>query len=89
MENKKPWYLRKKFLYFICIVTPPIGYIVLVTNLKKFKQEEKINYLTISTIMTAIWVLKFLPKNIELYVWCLILAIIIGNFILKHFKRKK
>ena len=87
--DKSPWYLRKKFLYCICILTPPIGYIVLVTNLKKFKYEEKINLLTLSTIMMSIWVLKFLPKNIELYVWCFILAIMIGNSILRRFKGGK
>ncbi|KAB7668741.1 hypothetical protein F9279_13005 [Bacillus sp. B1-b2] len=89
MKKQKPWYLRKKFLYFICIITPPIGYIVLVTNLRKINQKEKINLLTVSTILTAIWVLKFLPKNIELYIWGFILAILIGNFILKRFKRDK
>ncbi|MCM3029549.1 hypothetical protein SFC55_07635 [Niallia taxi] len=89
MVEKSPWYLRKKFLYCICILTPPIGYIVLVTNLKKLKQEEKINLLTISTIMMSIWVLKFLPKNIELYVCSFILAILFGNDILERIKGKK
>lgn len=87
MSKKQPWYLRKGFLYFFCFITPPIGYIILVTNLKKFENEEKKHYLTIATIMTAIWVLKFLPKTLNLYVWCFILAIIIGNAILKFFKK--
>lgn len=86
MQDKLPWYLKKGTLFFFCIVTPPIGYLILISNLKKFEHEEKINYLTLSTIMMAIWVLKFLPDKLSFYVWSFILAIIIGNAILKFKK---
>ncbi|ETT85626.1 hypothetical protein BK128_03595 [Viridibacillus sp. FSL H7-0596] len=88
MRNKLPWYLKKGSLYFFCVITPPIGYIILVSNLKKFEYEERINYLTISTIMMSIWVLKFLPDKLSFYVWSFILAILIGNSVLKIIKRK-
>ncbi len=78
--------LKKRDFIFFCIVTPPIGYLILISNLKKFEYEEKINYLTLSTIMMAIWVLKFLPDKLSFYVWSFILAIIIGNAILKFKK---
>ncbi|OMC83240.1 hypothetical protein BK128_19195 [Viridibacillus sp. FSL H7-0596] len=88
MRNKLPWYLNKGSLYFFCIITPPIGYIILVSNLKKFKYEERISYLTIATIMMSIWVLKFLPDKLSFYVWSFILAVLIGNSVLKIIKRK-
>ncbi|MBM7644997.1 hypothetical protein JOD45_001206 [Scopulibacillus daqui] len=88
MGKKQPWYLKTGFLYFFCFVTPPIGYIIVVTNLRKFKYDDKINYLTITTLMMAVWVLKFLPDGLNLYVWCFILAVLIGNAILKFFKKK-
>ncbi|MGE7838256.1 hypothetical protein [Viridibacillus arvi] len=88
MRNKLPWYLKKGSLYFFCVITPPIGYIILVSNLKKFEYEERINYLTIATIMMSIWVLKFLPDKLSFYVWSFILAILIGNSVLKIIKRK-
>ena len=89
VNQKQPWYLKKEFLYLFCFITPPIGYIILITNLKKFKYDDKIKYLSIATIMVAIWVLKFLPKNINLYVWCFIIAILIGNPILNFLQKKK
>ncbi|KOO51429.1 hypothetical protein [Viridibacillus arvi] len=88
MRNKLPWYLKKGSLYFFCVITPPIGYIILVSNLKKFEYEERINYLTIATIMMSIWVLKFLPDKLSFYVWSFILAVLIGNSVLKIIKRK-
>lgn len=63
MDLKTPWYLKKKTLYFFCIVTPPIGYLVLIMNLKKFEHTQKIECLSIATIMMAIWLLNFYPKN--------------------------
>ncbi|MEB6551160.1 hypothetical protein MXL46_19120 [Heyndrickxia sporothermodurans] len=89
MSKKQPWYLKKGSLYFFCIVAPPIGYIILISNLKKFEYNERIQYLILATIMASIWILKFLPKNISLYFWCLVLAIIIGSSIIKFIDKKK
>ena len=89
MSKKQSWYLKKGFLYFFCIVTPPIGYIILISNLKKFEYSERIQHLFLATIMTSIWVLKFLPQTVSLYFWCLVLAIVIGNLIIKFIDKRK
>ncbi len=83
MDKKQPWYLKKGLLYFFCFITPPIGYIILVANLKKFDYEDRGNYLTIATLMMSIWVLKFLPDKLNMYIWCFILAVVIVNAALK------
>ena len=86
MQNKLPWYLNKKIVYFFCIVTPPIGYIILLSNLNKFEHSKKIEYLTIATIMMSIWILKFLPKELNNLVWILIITLIIASFLIKLIK---
>lgn len=89
MGKRQAWYLKRRSLYFFCFVTPPIGYMIIVTHLKDFEHDEKINYLFTATLMMAIWLLKFLPKNLNLYIWCFILSILIGNTLLKFLKRNK
>ena len=88
MQKKLPWYLNKKVVYFFCIVTPPVGYIILLTNLDKFEHLKKIEYLTIATIMMSIWILKFLPKELNNLVWLLIITLIIARFLIKLIKLK-
>lgn len=83
MESKTPWYLKKKALYFFCILTPPIGYLILITNLKKFEHNQKIEYLSIATIMMAIWLLKFLPETLNNFVWVIIITLLVGSAIIK------
>ena len=89
MKKKHPWYLRKGALYSFCIVIPPIGYLIVITNLKRFEYEEKMDYLLIATIMASFWVLKFLPDPVADYFWAAVLAIIIGSTILKFWDRRK
>ena len=89
MERTTPWYLKNKTLYFFCIVTPPIGYLVLLMNLKKFEQTQKFEYLSIATIMLAVWMLKFLPEKLNTYVWATIITFLIGSVIIKFLKGSK
>lgn len=88
-DKNSPWYLRKKSVFFFCIVLPPIGYILVFSHLKKLDYNQKINYLTLSTVMLSIWVLKFLPNSVALYFWSFVLAIVVGNVILKLLNGKK
>lgn len=74
--NQRPWYLRDKFLYTICIVIPLIGYIIVLSNKKKFDHEEWMPFLLVSTITTSLWVLKFLPNHIFLFGTILTLLLI-------------
>ncbi|WP_299512052.1 hypothetical protein [uncultured Rummeliibacillus sp.] len=88
MELKTPWYLKEKTLYFFCFVSPPIGYLVLFLNLKKFKHTQKIEYLTVATVMMSIWLLKFLPEKLNNYIWAIIITLLVGNAIIKFLKNK-
>ncbi|TKI69114.1 hypothetical protein FC756_09620 [Lysinibacillus mangiferihumi] len=83
------WYLKNETILFFCIITPPIGYLIVVSNLKKFEYKQRVNYLFITTLITSIWLLKFLPGKLQLYVWSLIATILIGNLTLNIFKGKK
>ncbi|MFT8311955.1 MAG: hypothetical protein ABF629_12375 [Sporolactobacillus sp.] len=87
-KKKNAWYLMHRPLLFFCFITPPIGYMLVVFNLDRFKNEDRIGYLTLATVSTSLWVLKFLPRTVGLYVWSAILAAIIAgstiNFLNKH-----
>ncbi|MFD3449526.1 hypothetical protein ACFDTO_33650 [Microbacteriaceae bacterium 4G12] len=74
--NQRPWYLRDKFLYIICLVIPLVGYIIVLCNKKKFEHEEWMPFLLVSTIMTSLWVLKFLPNPFYLVGTALTLLLI-------------
>ena len=89
MEHKTPWYIKKKALYVFCILTPPIGYLILITNLKKLEHHQKIEYLSIATIMMAIWSLKLLPEALNNFVWAIIISILVGSAIIKFVKNNK
>ncbi len=81
MENR-PWYLRDKFLYTICLVLPLIGYIIVLFNKKKFKHDEWLPFLLVATIMTSFWLLKFLPIN--MFFIGIVIVIIIVYIIIKN-----
>lgn len=89
MNQKLPWYLKKTSVYIFCILMPPIGYLILLINLNKFEYKERIEYLSIATIMTAIWLLKFLPETLNNIVWILIITFLIGSTIIGYFQKKK
>lgn len=88
MELKTPWYLKKRTLYFFCNFTPPIGFVVLIMNIKKFENTQKFEYLSFATIMMAIWLLKFLPEKLNNYVWAILITLLVGSAIFKVLKKK-
>jgi len=61
LMDKRPWYRSDTFFTIICIVVPPIGYIVVLANKKRLKHKHWIGLLTVATITMAVWLLKFLP----------------------------
>lgn len=85
-DHELPWYLKEKVLFMICIILPPIAYFIVLRNLRRLEYEHKIRLLTFTTIIVSLWLLRFLPDEWELYVWAFMLAIIIGNNILKVIK---
>ncbi|MDF9763727.1 ABC-type multidrug transport system permease subunit [Peribacillus simplex] len=65
MDNKNsPWYLKNGWSTLFAIIFPPIAYIIIVFNLKKMDYDTKMNRLFFVTIVTSLWLLKFLPHNI-------------------------
>ncbi|WP_197234278.1 hypothetical protein [Priestia endophytica] len=90
---KKPWYLKTGWVFVFCTLTPPIGYLTILTNLKKFNNkdkeqfEQKIFYLAIATSAMAFWVLKFTPSIVQKVVLCGLLAIFIGRKLKRMFKK--
>ncbi|MCO7127994.1 hypothetical protein NIE88_19825 [Sporolactobacillus shoreicorticis] len=87
-KKKSAWYLRPKPLLFFCLITPPIGYLLVVSNLDRFKNEERISYLTLATITASLWVLKFLPKTVGIYVWSAILAAFIAGDAIRYLNKR-
>ncbi|MEF7556168.1 hypothetical protein [Bacillus thuringiensis] len=62
--GEQKWYLKSKIIYVLCFITPPIGYLYVFCLRKKMTEDAKKAYLTIATIMMALWSLKFLPPYI-------------------------
>ncbi|GAB6501640.1 hypothetical protein bcgnr5375_08690 [Bacillus cereus] len=56
--------MKSKIIYVLCFITPPIGYLYVFCLRKKMTEDAKKAYLTIATIMMALWSLKFLPPYI-------------------------
>ncbi|WP_251688532.1 hypothetical protein [Niallia circulans] len=63
MNKTQPWYLRDKLLWAICVIVPPIAYIIIIANKNKLTHEKYLEHLTLATIILSIWLLKFAPGN--------------------------
>ncbi|MEJ8547112.1 hypothetical protein [Brevibacillus borstelensis] len=70
----KKWYLNSKFVFILCLLTPPIGYLHIFLNRHKWERNEMINHLTLATFAASFWVLKFISREVQLV--ALILTII-------------
>ncbi|MCU4771491.1 hypothetical protein OCF65_11785 [Bacillus toyonensis] len=45
MEKKMiPWYLKSKFIFFICFIIPVIGFVFVYINRNNWESKEKISY---------------------------------------------
>ncbi|MGF2619261.1 hypothetical protein [Bacillus cereus] len=62
--GEQKWYLKSKIIYVLCFITPPIGYLYVFCLRKKMTEDARQSYLTVATIMMALWSLKFLPPYI-------------------------
>ncbi|SIS74843.1 hypothetical protein [Salimicrobium salexigens] len=60
-SEKSPWYLKKGWVYAMCLITPPIGLINVLLNRNRWQRDEKQLYLGIAIIMGIVWLLKFFP----------------------------
>ena len=62
--GEQKWYLKSKIIYVLCFITPPIGYLYVFCLRKKMTEDARQSYLTVATIMMALWSLKFLPPYV-------------------------
>lgn len=77
--GEQKWYLKSKIIYVLCFITPPIGYLYVFCLRKKMTEDARQSYLTVATIMMALWSLKFLPPYIlaitVVVIACLVLLV--------------
>lgn len=81
--GEQKWYLKSKIIYVLCFITPPIGYLYVFLFRKKMTEGARRTYLTVATIMMALWSLKFLPPYV-LAVAIVVLVCLV--FIVKYVK---
>ncbi|AJH76353.1 putative membrane protein [Bacillus cereus ATCC 4342] len=81
--GEQKWYLKSKIIYVLCFITPPIGYLYVFFLRKKMTEDARQSYLTVATIMMALWSLKFLSPYI-LAITVVIVACLV--FIVKYVK---
>ncbi|MDF9557687.1 hypothetical protein P5757_01360 [Bacillus tropicus] len=81
--GEQKWYLKSKIIYVLCFITPPIGYLYVLCLRKKMTEDARQSYLTVATIMMALWSLKFLPPYI-LAITVVVIACLV--FLVKYVK---
>ena len=83
--GEQKWYLKSKIIYVLCFITPPIGYLYVFCLRKKMTEDARQSYLTVATIMMALWSLKFLPP----YVLAIVIVVVVCFvFIVKYLTSK-
>ncbi|WP_410985817.1 hypothetical protein [Bacillus paranthracis] len=81
--GEQKWYLKSKIIHVLCFITPPIGYLYVFCLRKKMTEDARQSYLTVATIMMALWSLKFLPP----YVLAIVIVVVVCFvFIVKYVK---
>ncbi|AAS43662.1 MULTISPECIES: hypothetical protein [Bacillus] len=81
--GEQKWYLKSKIIYVLCFITPPIGYLYVFCLRKKMTEDARQSYLTVATIMMALWSLKFLPPYV-LAITVVVIACLV--FLVKYVK---
>ncbi|HDR6316860.1 TPA: hypothetical protein QCU53_003653 [Bacillus thuringiensis] len=81
--GEQKWYLKSKIIYVLCFITPPIGYLYVYLLRKKMTEDAKQTYLTVATIMMALWSLKFLPPYVLAVAVVVVVCLV---FIVKYVK---
>ncbi|MEI4647021.1 hypothetical protein WAG28_03640 [Bacillus cereus] len=81
--GEQKWYLKSKIIYVLCFITPPIGYLYVFFLRKTMTEDAKQSYLTVATIMMALWSLKFLPPYVLAITVVIVVCLV---FIVKYVK---
>ncbi|MUV37839.1 hypothetical protein JNUCC1_01645 [Lentibacillus sp. JNUCC-1] len=59
--QKRPWYLRKVWVYVMCFICLPVGVINVVIHRNVWEREERRGYIGVIIILSFFWVLNLLP----------------------------
>ncbi len=79
---KQKWYFNSTFIFVLCLVTPPIGYVHVFLLRKKMTYYAKLGYLTLATITMGLWVMKFLPPSLyAIFIVCIACFVFIGKYV--------
>ncbi|WP_010530545.1 hypothetical protein [Lentibacillus jeotgali] len=63
VKQKRPWYLRKIWVYVMILLLFPIGAINVLLHRKYWQLEERREYIGILVILGYLWILNFLPDR--------------------------
>lgn len=88
-KQKQPWYLRKGWVYAMCLITPPIGLINVFLYRNHWQRDEKIEYIGITMIMGSFWILKFSPFWMTIAFAITALLCFYANNLLEILKNKR
>ncbi|WP_142337959.1 hypothetical protein [Bacillus toyonensis] len=50
-----PWSLRKIFVFFLCFILPPIGFIYILMNREALQKRDFILYVLFAVINISLW----------------------------------
>ncbi|EEL60656.2 hypothetical protein [Bacillus toyonensis] len=50
-----PWSLRKIFVFFLCFILPPIGFIYILMNREALQKRDFILYVLFAAINISLW----------------------------------
>ncbi|HFJ9286343.1 TPA: hypothetical protein ACGW44_004250 [Bacillus toyonensis] len=50
-----PWSLRKIFVFFLCFILPPIGFIYILMNREALQKRDFILYVLFADINISLW----------------------------------
>ncbi|MFD2761808.1 hypothetical protein [Lentibacillus juripiscarius] len=62
-KQKRPWYLRKIWVYVMILLLFPIGAINVLVHRNYWQREERREYIGILVILGYLWILNFLPDR--------------------------
>ncbi|TMN22165.1 hypothetical protein [Lentibacillus cibarius] len=62
-KQKRPWYLRKSWVYIMILLLFPVGAVNVLVHRNYWKLEERREYIGILVIFGYLWVLDFLPDR--------------------------
>lgn len=72
--QKRPWYLRKSWLYVMCLVFFPLGLIIVLRHRSYLQRDERREYIGIIIISGFFWALRLLPYHLSGLVFALVLV---------------